>query len=95
MIRNAKAKGNRNEKRSMRILEASGYSCTRSAASLGEWDIIGVGPTDFVLCQVKSNRWPRPDEMETLKLFVCPPNARRIVHRWRDRQHTPDVKVIE
>ena len=31
---NAKAKGTRNEHRSMAVLEAAGYRCTRSAASL-------------------------------------------------------------
>ena len=37
---NAKRKGNRNEHRSIALLEAAGYRCSRSAASLGEWDII-------------------------------------------------------
>jgi Holliday junction resolvase-like predicted endonuclease len=51
---NAKAKGKRNEHRSMALLEAAGYRCTQSAGSLGEWDIIGTGPTDMVLVQVKT-----------------------------------------
>jgi Holliday junction resolvase-like predicted endonuclease len=55
---NAKAKGRRNEHRSMALLEAAGYRCTRSAGSLGEWDIIGIGPTDVVLCQVRTRDWP-------------------------------------
>lgn len=38
----------------MRLLEAAGYGCTRSAASLGEWDIIGIGSRDVVLVQVKT-----------------------------------------
>jgi len=46
---NAKAKGNRNEHRTMHLLEAAGYSCTRAAASLGAFDIIGVCSTDVVL----------------------------------------------
>jgi Holliday junction resolvase len=91
---NAKRKGSRNEHRSMRLLEAAGYQCTRSAASLGEWDIIGIGPDGFVLCQVKSNRWPDEVEMEALQSFRCPPNCRRLVHRWRDRQRLPDVREL-
>jgi len=51
---NAKAKGRRNEHRSMALLEAAGYRCTRSASSLGEWDIIGIGRADVVLVQVKT-----------------------------------------
>ena len=91
---NTKSKGNRQEYRSMRLLEASGYAVTRSAASLGAWDIIGVSSADVVLLQVKSNRWPCPAEMETLREFVCPPNCRKLVHRWRDGQSLPDVKEV-
>ncbi len=32
---NAKRKGSRNKHRSMALLEAAGYQCTRAAASLG------------------------------------------------------------
>jgi Holliday junction resolvase len=91
---NAKAKGTRNEHRSITILEAAGYRCTRAAASLGEWDIVGVGSADVVLLQVKTRDWPGSVEMETLKMFPAPPNARKLVHRWRDRQRVPDVREI-
>jgi len=91
---NAKAKGTRNEHRSMALLEASGYACTRAAASLGAWDIIGIGSTDVVLVQVKSRDWPGAVEMENLQGFACPLNCRRLVHRWRDRQRLPDVREI-
>ena len=91
---NAKGKGTRNEHRSMAILEAAGYRCTRSAASLGTWDIVGIGSTDFVLVQVKTRDWPGAWEMEALKDFPAPPNARKLVHRWRDRQKLPDVREI-
>jgi Holliday junction resolvase len=91
---NAKAKGTRNEHKSIRLLEAAGYRCTRAAASLGAFDIIAISATDIILCQVKSNDWPGSVEMETIRNFPAPPNARRLVHRWRDRQSTPDVKEI-
>jgi len=78
----------------MRLLEAAGYNCTRSAASLGDWDIVGVGSSDFVLVQCKSRDWPGTEEMETLRAFVCPPNCRRLVHRWRHHQRLPDVKEL-
>lgn len=91
---NAKRKGTRNEHRSMRLLEAAGYSVTRAAASLGAWDIIAIGPVDVVLVQVKTNAWPGSVEMETLTLFRAPPNARKLVHRWRDRQRLPDVREV-
>ena len=91
---NAKAKGTRNEHRSIRLLEAAGYACTRAAASLGAFDVIGVGTKDVVLVQVKTRDWPGAVEMETLRDFPIPPNARKLVHRWRDRERLPDVKEV-
>jgi hypothetical protein len=76
------------------MLEASGYSCTRAAASLGVFDIIGVGPADVVLVQVKSNRWPTSAEIEAIAKFAAPANCRKLVHRWRDRATAPDVREI-
>ena len=91
---NSKRKGSRNEHRTMKLLESMGYACTRAAASLGVWDVVGVGPTDFVLVQVKSNSWPDAAEMEGMKMFRAPSNARKLVHRWRDRTRLPDVREI-
>lgn len=94
MIKNCKAKGNRCEHKSIQMLEAAGYRCTRAAASLGDWDIIGIGSTDIVLVQVKANSPPRPAERETLKLFPAPPNARKLIHVWKDRVRFPIVTEL-
>lgn len=91
---NCKRKGTRNEHRSMAILEANGYRCTRAAASLGEWDIIGFRRSDTVLLQVKTRDWPGTVEMETLRNFPAPANCCKLIHRWRDHQRKPDVKEI-
>lgn len=91
---NTKRKGTRNEHRSAALLEAAGYRCTRAAASLGEWDLIAIGSTDVCLVQVKTNAWPGTVELEALKLFPAPANARKLVHRWRDRQRLPDVREL-
>ncbi len=93
-MKNAKAKGTRNEHRSKALLEAAGYAVTRAGASLGVWDLIGIGSTDVVLCQVKTRDWPGTAEMETLRAFPAPANARKLVHRWRDRQRLPDVREM-
>lgn len=90
----SKRKGTRNEHRSIALLEASGYRCTRSAGSLGEWDIVAIGSTDTVLVQCKTNRWPSPLEMETMRLFPVPVNCRKLVHRWDDRKRMPLVKEL-
>lgn len=91
---NAKAKGNRREHATMRLLEDAGYRCTRAAASLGAFDVIGVGAADVVLIQVKSNRWPCEAEMQELREFMVPVGCRKLVHRWRDRQRVPDVREL-
>lgn len=92
---NTKAKGAKNERRTMRLLETAGYRCTRAAASLGAFDVIGIGETDVVLVQVKSNRWPRAEEMAALRRSPSPANARKLIHRWRDGARLPDEKEIE
>ena len=89
-----KRKGARNERRSIALLEAAGYRCTRAAASLGVWDVIAISPTDVVLVQVKTRDWPSAAELEALQLFPAPPNCRKLVHRWRDGQRMPDVREI-
>ena len=91
---NAKRKGNRNEYKSIRLLEAAGYACTRAAASLGVFDIVGVNSADILLVQVKTRDWPGSVEMEAIKKFPAPPNARKLIHRWRDRQRLPDVREL-
>ena len=94
MIKNAKAKGTRNEHRSMAVLEAAGYRCTRSAASLGEWDVVAIGTTDVVLVQIKTRDWPGSTERRILEDFRVPPGVRKLLHRWRPRQRLPDVQEL-
>jgi Holliday junction resolvase len=89
---NTKAKGNRNEHRSIAILEAAGYRCTRAAASLGVFDVVGIGSTDVVLVQVKTRDWPGSVETEAIRMFLAPGNCRKLIHRWRARQRLPDVR---
>ncbi len=45
---NAKAKGTAREHHSMALLETAGYCCTRAAASLGAWGVIGIGSQDII-----------------------------------------------
>ena len=91
---NAKRKGTHNEHKSRRLLETAGYAVTRAVGSLGAWDLVGIGPTDVVLLQVKSNRAPAATEREALKLFPCPANCKRLVHVWHDRQRWPEVREL-
>jgi Holliday junction resolvase len=91
---NAKAKGSRNERRSRALLEAAGYQVIRAAASLGHWDLVGVSSVDIVLCQVKTRDWPSAVEIEHLQATPAPGNARKLIHRWRERQRVPDVRDL-
>jgi Holliday junction resolvase len=93
-MKNAKRKGTRNKHRSKALLEAAGYAVCRAAASLGAWDLVGISATDVVLVQCKTRDWPGTAEMEALRDFPAPSNARKLVHRWRDRCRVPDVRAV-
>lgn len=88
----SKRKGTRNEHRTIRYLERLGYRCTRAAASLGDWDVIAVGPNDVRLCQVKTNCFPGPAERESLEMFPAPANAIKECWRWDDRKREPRIR---
>jgi len=90
----SKRKGTRNEHRSAELLRSAGYRVIRSAGSHGEWDLVGISGTDIVLVQVKTRDWPSQLEIEQLRSYPCPPNCRRLIHRWRDRQRFPDVREL-
>ena len=93
-MKNPKRKGTRNERRSRVLLEAAGYRVTRAAGSMGEWDLVCIGSTDFVLCQVKTRDWPGRLEMLALQEFPAPGNAKKLVHRWGPRKRLPDVREL-
>jgi uncharacterized protein with GYD domain len=90
----SKRKGARSEYKSRDLFILAGYRVTKAGGSLGEWDLIAIGPHDVILCQVKSNRWPGKLEMETLAAFPTPPNTKRLVHRWDNYAREPKVRII-
>jgi Holliday junction resolvase len=91
---NAKAKGSRNERRTVALLQAQGYVCTKSSGSLGVFDVIGIGERDIVLCQVKSNRWPGKADMDAIAKIAAPPTCRKIIHRLLDGGAVPDIREL-
>jgi hypothetical protein len=58
---------------------------TRSAASKGAWDIVGIRESGLALGQVKCNQWPGPAERIALEVFAAPPGTRRLMFRFDDR----------
>lgn len=86
--------GRRAEYRTMRVLEAAGYVCTRSASSKGMWDVVGVSAADIVLCQVKRGARPSPSSYAEFAELRVPANVRKLVHWWPNRQSLPDVREL-
>lgn len=91
---NRKAKGTRNEYKTVRLLESLGYYTIRAAGSHGFFDVVGLSKTDFVAVQVKSNRMPSAFEIEQMKSCDVPANCRKLIHVWTDGKTAPFVKEI-
>ena len=94
MIKNTKAKGSRNERRGMAYFNSQGYSCTKSGASLGVFDFIGIGKRDIIAVQVKSNRRPSPEEIKIIRDFQGPINFKKYIMVYRDWVKDPIVEEI-
>jgi Holliday junction resolvase len=97
-LKNAKAKGAKNELRTVKYLEARGYLCTKSGGSLGAFDIIALSRNNLLCVQVKSNMWPCPAERQVLResLAKLPENAYVECWRWEDGQpHEPMIRNIK
>ena len=94
---NTKAKGTRLEHKTIKLLEAAGYLCIRSSASLGPFDVIAAARQGFRCIQVKSNRWPGSVEKEGLRAAAkeLPPNATVECWRWDDNAREPLIKHID
>jgi hypothetical protein len=73
---NRKAKGTRNQHRSMR-LEAAGSSCTRGAASLEVSDVLAIAPNDHLPVQGDHPmaKWNRNERYPQLLVSVVLPQV--------------------
>ena len=89
------AKGVRNERKTIDLLDSCGYTCTRAAGSHGLWDVIAIHPSHVRLIQVKSNGWPGAVEMEQMEAFGVPLFISREVWRWNDREKKPLTRVLK
>ena len=88
-------KGREREYRTMRLLEAAGYTAFRMAGSHSPVDVIGVDRLGLRLIQVKSGRANvTPQERETLQLLSRPANSTVEVWRWKDRVREPSIEVV-
>jgi Holliday junction resolvase len=88
-------KGREREYRTMRLLEAAGYTAFRMAGSHSPVDVIGVDRLGLRLIQVKSGRANvTPQERETLQLLSRPANSTVEVWRWKDRVREPLIERV-
>lgn len=95
-LKNPKAKGARQERRTMAWLEKRGALFTiKAGGSLGMWDVIALFKDRVELVQVKSNRPPQPKEMEVLINFPPLPYASKWTHVWKDHAREPLVEEVE
>jgi Holliday junction resolvase len=91
---NAKRKGTKNEHKAIKFLEASGYSCTRSAGSLGIFDIVAIGVMGIRLVQVKTNRDAPLYEREQIKMFLVPTGVTKEIWIYKDYSRAPIINII-
>ena len=88
-------KGRRAEYKTIRALEALGYTCTRSASSKGLWDVVAVNSTETRLVQVASGkRGKSPGELEPFALLRTAPATVKEVWTWLVRAREPIVKRL-
>lgn len=92
---NAKAKGARAERRAIRLLEASGYVCTKAGGSLGLFDIVAIGAVDVRCMQVKAGtKYLSAVEREQIAVLRVPANVTREYWRFPDRCRAPIIERL-
>lgn len=86
---NTKAKGSRSEYevRDFMLQNGQYHAHTRAAASLGTFDLVMIGTHHFhnALVQVKSNAWPRSEELRAIERFECPRDTLKVIARVDDQ----------
>ena len=88
-------KGREREYRTMRLLEAAGFSAFRMAGSHSPVDVIGLSATGVRLIQVKAGKANvTPLEREALKRLERPTNSTVEVWRWKDRVRDPLIERV-
>ena len=92
---NGKRKGTRAEHRVMKLLEKTGYVCTRAAGSLGLFDVIAIGSSTIRLIQVKSGgEYLSGIEREAICALVVPPNVTRECWRLPTGCRSPLIEIL-
>ena len=95
MLKNAKAKGARAERRARKLLEATGYYCIKAGGSLGLFDLVAIGSADCRFIQVKSGtKYASAVEREQIQLMKLPFWATKEIWRYPDRCREPLIEFL-
>jgi Holliday junction resolvase len=98
MLKNAKAKGAKAERRAIEMLEALDYYCVKAGGSLGLFDVIAIGAGDLRCIQVKSgSTYASGVEREQLQAFArrrWPPGLTVEIWRFPDRCKAPLIERL-
>ena len=95
-MKNAGKKGAAGEYRAMRMLEALGFTCLRSAGSHSPIDILAFDSVSVRAIQVKTgdHAWCSPAEREALKLLPLPACASREVWVFKNYSRQPLITKL-
>lgn len=75
--------------RSILVLSAGGYRCTRLHGEFGQFDIVAVSSTDVLLCKACEGKPPWTGAIAELQAVPGPPNCRKALHIWRSEDELP------
>ena len=89
---NTVAKGARLERKAIEIMRQKGFTCLRSAASKGAFDIVCFDKTKVVFIQVKANNKPGKAEMDRIIAIELPENCEKKIFIFKDgKPDEPEV----
>lgn len=91
----SKRKGSRAERKTIRVLEAAGYLCTKAGGSLGLFDVVALGPVDVKAIQVKCGTARlSPLEREAICDLSLAENVSTEYWLWKDYARTATIEVL-
>ena len=89
------ANGRAAEYRTIKLLEAAGYTCARTAGSHGCADVIAWNTHGWRLIQVKRGLdGASPAERETFRELPTPPGTLKEIWRYRKPRQPPVIEVL-
>ena len=75
-------------------MQTRGYTVIRSAGSKGPVDLVGIGPRDVLLIQVKAEGQSIAAAVRKLAALPCPVNVKREVWTWKGREGWAVTPVV-